>query len=496
MEILSNLLLGASVALSWANVAFCFSGVLLGTIVGMLPGLSPVTVISILLPLAYNIGDPITCIIFLAGIYYGSQYGGSTSAILLRMPGETASIVTTIDGYAMTLKGRAGAALAISALSSFFAGTVATLLIGLLAIPMSQIAFLFGPAEYTALMLLGLLATVALSTGDFLKGVAMALTGILLGMIGTDVNTGIPRYTFDNYNLLDGISFAVLAVGIFGFGELIYNFFHEKNLKITIPKFKELYPSRSEFNQSLLPTLRGTFIGSVLGILPGAGALLSSFGSYALEKKIAKDPENFGKGKIAGIAGPEAANNAGAQTSFIPMLSLGIPTTAVMTLMIASLMIYGIQPGPQVISSNPDLFWGLIVSMWIGNLMLVILNLPLIGIWVSVLRIPKLLLYSFILILCIIGIYSASNNWFEVWLLIPFTLMGYIFKRLGCEPAPLAMGFVIGIMFEDHLRRALQISRGDWFYFLDKPISLGLLIITATIVVTSIYIKSRNIKII
>jgi len=496
MEILNNLVLGASVALSWTNVVFCFLGALLGTLVGVLPGLSPVTVISILLPLAYNIGDPITCIIFLAGIYYGSQYGGSTSAILLRMPGETASIVTTIDGYAMTRQGRAGAALSIAALSSFFAGTIATLLIGLMAGPMSQVAYAFGPAEYTSLMLLGLLATIALSAGDFFKGLAMALTGILLGIVGTDINTGVMRYTFGNLNLLDGISFAVLAVGIFGFGELLYNLFHEKNLKVDIPKFKELYPTRSEFQQSLWPAVRGTCVGSMLGILPGAGALLSSFGSYALEKKLAKDPENFGKGKIAGVAGPEAANNAGAQTSFIPMLSIGIPTTAVMTLMIASLMIYGIQPGPQVISSNPNLFWGLIVSMWVGNLMLVILNLPLIGVWVSILRIPKILLYAAILVACIIGIYTTNNNWFEVWLLIPFTLLGYIFKRLDCEPAPLAMGFVIGIMFEDHLRRALQISRGDWFYFLDKPISLGLLIITATLVLASIYVKSRDIKIV
>lgn len=492
MEILENLLMGDQVALTWQNLAYCFLGVLLGTLVGVLPGISPVTVISILLPMSYALGDPIASIIFLAGIYYGSQYGGSTTAILLKMPGETASLVTTIDGYAMTRNGRAGAALSIAALASFFAGTVATLIIGLMAVPMAEMAFKFGPAEYTALMVLGLLAAISLTNGSFLKGLGMALIGILLGTVGTDINTGAQRFTFGDINLMDGISFAIIAVGVFGLGELLYNLFHESDIKTQIPKLKDLYPSKQEFKESVMPAVRGTAIGSMLGILPGAGALLSSLASYAVEKKLSRDPENFGKGKVAGVAGPEAANNAGAQTSFIPMLSLGIPTTAVMALMIASLMIHGIQPGPQIISSNPDLFWGLVVSMWVGNAMLVVLNLPLVGVWVSVLKIPRTLLFSLISIACVYGIHSINNNWFDVWLLLPFAIFGYVCKNLNLEPAPLAMGFVIGLMFEEYLRRSLMISRGDWMYFLDKPISATFLAIAAILIIASVVFKSRK----
>lgn len=492
MEILENLLMGGQVALTWQNLAYCFLGVLLGTLVGVLPGISPVAVISILLPMSYALGDPITSIIFMAGIYYGSQYGGSTTAILLKIPGESASLVTTLDGYAMTRNGRAGAALAIAALASFFAGTVATLIIGLLAAPMAEVAFKFGPAEYTALMVLGLLAAISLTNGSFLRGLGMALIGILLGTIGIDINSGTQRFTFGDPNLMDGISFAIIAVGVFGLGELLYNLFTGSDIKPRIPKLRDLYPSKQEFKESAMPTVRGTAIGSMLGILPGAGALLSSLASYAVEKKLSRDPENFGKGKVAGVAGPEAANNAGAQTSFIPMLSLGIPTTAVMALMIASLMIHGIQPGPQIISSNPDLFWGLVVSMWIGNAMLVILNLPLVGVWVSVLKIPRMLLFSLILVACIYGIHSINNNWFDVWLLLPFAIFGFVCKKLDLEPAPLAMGFVIGLMFEEYLRRSLMISRGDWMYFLDKPISATFLAIAAILVIASIVFKSRK----
>lgn len=492
MEILDNLILGGQVAFSWNNIVYCFMGTLVGTLVGVLPGLSPVTVIAILLPAAYSVGDPVSAIIFLAGIYYGSQYGGSTSAILLRMPGETASLVTTIDGYAMTRNGRGGAALAIAALASFLAGTVATIFIGLLAVPMAEVAFKFGPAEYTSLMVLGLLAAISLSTGSFINGLGMSLIGMLLGMIGTDINTGVQRFTFGNVNLMDGINFAILAVGLFGFGELLYNLLHQLHSRVKIPRLRELYPTKDEIKHSTMPAIRGTVIGSLLGILPGAGALLSSFASYAIEKKLSRSPVPFGQGNVAGVAGPEAANNAGAQTSFIPMLSLGIPTTAVMTLMIASLMIYGIQPGPQIITSNPNLFWGLIVSMWMGNAMLVILNLPLIGIWVSVLKIPKLILYSLILSVCIYGIYALNSNWFDVWLLVPFAIFGYICKRLDLEVAPLAMGFVIGLMFEEHLRRALMITRGDWMFFIEKPISLTFLVVCATLVIGSSIFKSRR----
>jgi len=492
MEILENLLLGGQLAFSWQNIIYCFLGVLLGTLVGVLPGVSPVAVISILLPMSYTLGDPITSIIFMAGIYYGSQYGGSTTAILLKMPGESASLITTLDGYAMTRNGRAGAALAIAALASFFAGTISTIVIGVMAIPMSAVAFKFGPTEYTALMVLGLLAAISLTNGSFLKGLGMALIGILLGTVGTDINTGLQRFTFDNINLIDGISFAIVAVGVFGLGELIYNLIHESNIKTRIPKLKDLYPSKTEFKDSVMPAVRGTAIGSMLGILPGAGALLSSLASYSVEKKLSRDPENFGKGKVAGVAGPEAANNAGAQTSFIPMLSLGIPTTAVMALMIAALMIHGIQPGPQIISSNPDLFWALIVSMWIGNAILVVLNLPLVGVWVSVLKIPKILLFSLISIACVYGVYSINNNWFDVWLLIPFAIFGYASKRLDLEPAPLAMGFVIGLMFEEHLRRSLMISQGDWMFFLEKPISASFLALAMSLVIASMIFKLRR----
>jgi TctA family transporter len=491
LEVLNNLALGFQVALTGSNIVYCFLGALLGTLVGVLPGISPVTVIALLLPAVYSIGDPVTSIIFLAGIYYGSQYGGSTSAILLKIPGEAANLVTCIDGHAMTKKGRAGAALSIAALSSFFAGTVATVIIGLLAGPLSIMAFKFGPAEYASLMVLGLLAAVTLTNNNFLTGLAMVLIGILLGTIGTDVNSGITRFTFGNANLADGIGFAVLAVGLFGLGELLYNVIHEFYTKAVIPKLRDLYPTKKEFKDSINPTIRGTMLGSLLGVLPGAGPMLSSLASYVMEKRLSKNPKQFGHGAVAGIAGPEAANNASAQTSFIPMLSLGIPTTAVMALMIASLMMFGIQPGPRTISLNPELFWGLVASMWLGNFMLVILNLPLVGVWVSILKIPRPLLFSLITIGCVYGIYYINNNWFDVFLLIPLTIAGYIFKKLDCDPSPLIMGFVIGAMFEEYLRRALQIAQGNWAIFIDRPISLTFLLITVVLVTSGIIFKRK-----
>lgn len=492
MEILANLTLGFEVAFTIENLVWCLIGTMLGTLIGVLPGIGPMAAMSMLLPLMYGLNNPVTGLIFLAGLYYGTQYGGSTTSILLKMPGETSSLVTAIDGYAMSQQGRGGSALAIAATASFVAGTIATVLVALIGQPLTEVAFLFGPAEYASLMVLGLLASVSLSQGDFLTGLGMVLLGILLGTVGTDINSGITRFTLGSPNLVDGISFAVIAMGVIGLGELVYSWLHGSTQKPAIPKLTELYPNKEEIKKAWPAALRGTAIGSILGLLPGAGAILSSFASYVAEKKISRNPEKFGKGAPEGVAGPEAANNAGAQTSFVPMLSLGIPTTPVMAMMIAAMMINNIQPGPQVMTSHPALFWGLIASMWIGNLMLLILNLPLVGIWVQALRLSKNILFPCIIIFAIIGAHSLNNNWFDVGLLFVFGAIGYVFKRLDCEPSPMAMGFVIGAMFEEHLRRTLSISRGDWMIFLDRPISLTFLLITVILVATSIFFKSRR----
>ena len=427
--------------------------------------------------------DPTTALIMLAGIYYGAQYGGSTTAILVNLPGETSSVVTTLDGYQMARKGRAGPALAIAAIGSFFAGSVATFLIAAFAPPLSEVAFKFGPAEYFALMVLGLIAAVVLAHGSFIKALAMVVLGLLLGMIGTDVNSGVARFSFDVPELSDGIEFVVIAMGMFGFGEIIANLEQREHREVFTKKVGRLLPSWPEFKASIAPILRGTALGSFLGILPGGGAVLASFSSYAIEKKISKTPERFGTGAIEGVAGPESANNAGAQTSFIPMLTLGIPTTPVMALMVAAMMIHNIQPGPQVMTSNPTLFWGLIASMWIGNLMLVILNLPLIGMWVQLLKVPYRLLYPAILVFCAIGVYSINNNPFDVLMTAAFGVLGYLFFKLRCEPAPLILGFILGPMMEENLRRAMLLSRGDPTVFFTRPLSLGLLIAAAALVV-------------
>ena len=489
---MESLLIGFETAFTLQNLLYCFMGVLLGTVVGVIPGMGPLAAISILLPITFGLSDPITAIIFISGIYYGTQYGGSTTSILLNLPGETSSVVTTLDGYQMTQNGRGGAALAIAAIGSFIAGTVGTAIIGLLGEPLSKMVFLFGPAEYTSLMVLGLLASVSLSQGSFLKGLGMALIGILLGSIGTDVNSGLQRFTFSSINLYDGISFAIIAMGLFGLSEIILEFLNKDKSHLITPKFKELYPSKKELKESLPAIARGTGVGSILGILPGTGAVISSFISYALEKKISKDPDKFGKGAIEGVAAPESANNAAAQTSFIPALSIGIPTTPVMSLIVATLIIQGIQPGPQVISSNPELFWGLIVSMWVGNFLLLILNLPLVGLWIQFLKIPKILLLFLTVSVCVFGTYSVNNSWFDVGMLIPFTILGIVFKKLGCGAAPLALGFVIGPMLEEYFRRSLTISGGNWSIFIDKPISFSLLFLATIIVVSSIFIKLKT----
>jgi TctA family transporter len=476
MEVLlTNLATGFSAAATAQNLMYCFIGVTLGTLIGVLPGIGPLATIAMLLPATYRMTDPTSALIMLAGIYYGAQYGGSTTAILVNLPGESSSVVTTLDGYQMARRGRAGPALAVAALGSFFAGTVATFLIAAFAPPLAELAFKFGPAEYFSLMVLGLIAAVVLAHGSVIKALAVVVLGLLLGMIGTDVNSGVARFSFDIPELSDGIEFVAVAMGMFGFAEIILNLEQRDKGEVFTSKVSGLLPSASELRSSVWPVLRGTTLGSFLGILPGGGAVLASFSAYALEKKISKTPERFGKGAIEGVAGPEAANNAGAQTSFIPMLTLGIPTTPVMALMVAAMMIHNIQPGPQVMTSNPTLFWGLIASMWVGNLLLVILNLPLIGIWIKLLNVPYRVLFPAILLFCCIGAYSINNNVFDVFMTIPFAILGYVFKKLDCEAAPLLLGFVLGKLMEEYLRRALTISRGDPTVFCTRPLSATLL---------------------
>ena len=483
MEVFSHLAVGFQTAGTLENLMYCFIGVFLGTAIGVLPGIGPLATIAMLLPITYQLSDPTTALIMLAGIYYGSQYGGSTTAILVNLPGESASVVTVLDGYQMARKGRAGPALAIAAIASFFAGTVATVLLAAFAPPLAEVAFKFGPAEYFSLMVLGLVAAVVLANGSVVKALAMVVLGLLLGMIGTDVNSGVARFSFDIPELTDGVEFAVVAMGMFGFAEIILNLEQKEDRGILAGKITGLFPNMKDLKQAFMPMVRGTALGSFLGILPGGGATLSAFSSYALEKKVSKHPELFGTGTIEGVAGPEAANNAGSQMSFVPMLTLGLPTNAVMALMIAAMMIHNIQPGPQVMSSNPTLFWGLICSMWIGNVMLVILNLPLIGIWIKLLTIPYRLLYPAILLFCCIGAYSVNNNTFDVFMTIPFAILGYAFKKLDCEPAPLLLGFVLGKLMEEYLRRALTISRGDATVFFTRPLSLVLLILAGILLV-------------
>ncbi|MEY3969430.1 MAG: hypothetical protein RL617_443 [Pseudomonadota bacterium] len=483
MDLLSNLAIGVETAFTLNNLAWCFAGVLLGTLIGVLPGIGPLATIAILLPITYKMGDPSTALIMLAGIYYGSQYGGSTTAILVNLPGESASVVTTLDGYQMARKGKAGLALATAALGSFFAGTVATFLIAAFAPPLAELAFKFGPAEYFSLMVMGLIAAVVLAHGSFVKALAMVVLGLLLGLMGTDVNSGVARFTFGVPELIDGIEFAVIAMGLFGFSEIIYNLKTQEARDLLKEKVTDLVPSRQDVRRAAPAVLRGTMLGSFLGVLPGGGGILSSFAAYAIEKKISKHPEEFGKGAIEGVAGPESANNAGAQTSFIPVLTLGIPTTPVMALMVAAMMIHDVQPGPQVMTANPSLFWGLIVSMWVGNFFLVILNLPLIGIWIKLLQVPYRLLYPAILIFCCIGAYSINNSVWDVLMIIPFAILGYYFKKWKCEPAPLLLGFILGEMMEEYLRRALTLSRGDWWVLLDRPLSATLLGIAAVLII-------------
>jgi putative tricarboxylic transport membrane protein len=482
MDLLSNLALGFETAFTLQNLVYCLIGCVLGTLIGVLPGLGPVATIAMLLPATYAL-PPIAALIMLAGIYYGAQYGGSTTAILINIPGESSSVVTAIDGYKMARNGRAGVALFTAGMGSFFAGCVATLVLAGFAAPLSELAFKFGPAEYFSLMVLGLIGAVVLASGSLVKAIGMIILGLLLGLIGTDVNSGTARYSFGVPQLTDGLGFVALAMGVFGFAEIMANLEQKEKRETFLDKVTNLWPTKTDFKRMIKPILRGTTLGSVLGILPGGGAALAAFGAYSLEKKISKYGHEFGKGAIEGVAAPESANNAAAQTSFIPLLTLGIPPNAVMALMVGAMTIHNIQPGPQVMTSNPALFWGLIASMWIGNFMLIILNLPMIGVWVKLLTIPYRHLYPAILVFCCIGVYSVNNTVFDIYLTAAFGILGYIFMKFKCEAPPLLLGFVLGPMMEENFRRALLLSRGDYTVFVTRPLSGALLVAALLLVI-------------
>ncbi len=495
MELLSNLALGLEATMTVTNLLYCLIGVFLGTAVGVLPGLGPIATIAMLLPATFSL-PPVTSLIMLAGIYYGASYGGSTTAILVNLPGESSSVVTAIDGYQMARKGRAGKALAIAAIGSFFAGTVATLVLAMFAPPLAELALKFGPAEYFSLMTLGLVAAVVLAHGSLLKAIGMTVLGLLLGLIGTDVNSGMARYTFDLPELADGINFVIVAMGIYGLGEVIRNLEDKDARSIVMKKVTGLMPTMDDLKRCTAPILRGTGIGCILGILPGGGTMLSSFAAYSIEKKVSKNAAEFGHGAIEGVAAPESANNAGAQTSFIPMLTLGIPSNPVMALMIGALIIQGIQPGPAVMTEQPALFWGIIVSMWVGNLFLLVLNLPMIGLWTRMIMLPYQYLYPLILMFCAIGVFSLNNSSFDIYLMALFGLFGYICLKLDCEPAPLLLGFILGPMMEEYLRRALLLSHGDAMVFVQRPISavlLGISTIALLVVLSPALRKKREV---
>ncbi|HEX5998362.1 MAG TPA: tripartite tricarboxylate transporter permease [Hyphomicrobiaceae bacterium] len=496
MELFHNLIFGFSVAFSLQNLMYCAIGVSVGTLIGVLPGIGPLATIAMLLPLTFNIA-PVSAMIMLAGIYYGAQYGGSTAAILVNLPGETSAVVTCLDGHQMARQGRAGPALAIAAIGSFVAGTFGTMLIAVAGPPLAGIALQFGAPEYFSLMLMGLVGAAVLAQGDMVKSLAMVAMGLLLGIVGTDVNSGVRRFVFGLNELADGISFLVLAVGVFAIGEIVSNLSDPEERRFFTGRVKNLMPTTEDIKASAAPVLRGTLLGALFGILPGTGPSIASFSSYMIEKKLAKDPSRFGKGAIEGVAGPESANNADAQCKFIPMLTLGLPASSVMALMLGALTIQGIQPGPEVMTTRPELFWGLIASMWIGNALLVILNLPMIGVWVKLLKVPYRLLFPAIMAFSAIGVYSVNNSSFEIYLAALFGVVGVAWIRLGCSPAPMLLGFVLGPMMEEHLRRAMLVSRGDASVFFTRPISLAFIVATMGIVALMIVpaIRARRVDV-
>ena len=493
MDLFINLAHGFSVALSPMNLLFCLIGALVGTLIGVLPGVGPVATIAMLLPITFGL-PPVGALIMLAGIYYGAQYGGSTTSILVNIPGEASSVVTTLDGHQMARQGRAGPALAIAAIGSFIAGCVSTVLVAAVGAPLTKLALLFGPAEYFSLMVLGLVFAVVLAKGSVIKAIAMIMLGLLLSMVGSDIETGQSRMAFDVPELSDGIGFVVVAMGVFGFAEIIRNLETqtEETRSIVTSKVTGLMPTWPDLKASAGAITRGTIIGSILGILPGGGAVIAAFAAYTFEKKVAKDPSRFGRGAIEGVAAPESANNAAAQTSFIPLLTLGIPPNAVMALMVGAMTIHGIVPGPQVMTKQPDLFWGMIASMWLGNLMLVVINLPLVGVWVKLLQVPYRMMFPAILIFCNIGNYSINNAPFDVGMTAVFALVGYWLIKLDFEPAPMLLGFVLGPLMEENLRRAMLIARGDPMTFLYRPISATLLAIAVFLLVLAVLPMIRS----
>jgi putative tricarboxylic transport membrane protein len=481
-DIFNNLATGFGAALSLKNLGFALLGTLLGTLIGVLPGIGPIPTIAMLLPITFGL-DPLASLIMLAGIFYGAQYGGSTTSILVNMPGEASSIVTTLDGHPMAQQGRAGTALGVAALGSFFAGCVGTIFIAAFGPPLAAFAQEFNSPDYFSLMVLGLVTAVVLAHGSVIKAIGMVLIGLLLGLVGTDVNSGLTRYTFGISAIWEGIEFLPLVIGLFGIVEIIRNLEQRELPRFPVStRMRDLWPSMKDFKQAWPAVLRGTGLGSILGVLPGGGAVLASFASYTLEKKIADDPSRFGKGAIEGVAGPESANNAAAQTSFIPLLTLGLPSNAIMALMMGALIIHGLQPGSAVMTKRPDLFWGMVASMWIGNAMLLIINFPLIGIWVRLLSVPYRLLYPAILLFCVIGVYSTNTQFAQLVLMGIFAVFGYLLYRFGCEPAPLVLGFILGPLMEENLRRALVFLRGDPMIFLQRPISAGLLAATVLVI--------------
>ncbi|HEY0570248.1 MAG TPA: tripartite tricarboxylate transporter permease [Enterovirga sp.] len=482
MDIIANVAQGFGVALLPVNLLYCFIGVFIGTLVGVLPGIGPVSAMSLLLPITLA-GTPESGIIMMAGIYYGSMYGGSTTSILVNIPGEAASVVTCLDGHEMALQGRAGPALGIAALGSFFAGTFAIVALMLVAPTLAIWAVAFGPAEYFSLMVLGLVVLTFLTQGSMAKALLMACVGAVLGLIGLDSITAQPRLTFDRLELYDGIGLVPVVMGLFGIAEVLANLERPIARKIIKTKLSQLWPNREDWKASAGPMARGTVLGFFLGILPGGGAVISSFASYALEKRLSKTPERFGRGAIEGVAGPEAANNAAAGGAFIPLMTLGIPPNVVMALLLGAFIIHGLQPGPLLMTQNPTLFWGIIVSMYIGNAMLLVLNLPLVGMWAQLLRVPYNILFPLIVLFSIVGVYCSSNNVFDVYVMIGFGILGYLMRKTGYEPAPLVLAFVLGPMLENNLRKALILSQGDLSTFVMRPISAICLVFAAVLLI-------------
>jgi TctA family transporter len=493
MDIFSNIALGLGTALTFNNLLYCFIGVFLGTLVGVIPGIGHLAAMSMLFPLTFYL-DPTTALIMLAGIWYGSSYGGSTASILLNIPGSPANAVTCLDGYPMARQGRGGVALLMTTVASFVGGSIGILLLMWFAPVIARYALSFGSAEYFSLMVLGLVAASTISEGSAIKGLAMVVLGIMFGTVGADIYTGTPRFSFGFLELTDAINLVALAMGIFGVAEIIASVrrVHVGDIDPESVKFKAMKPSREDFRRSWFPMLRGSSIGSFFGTLPGTGPSVAAFMAYAVEKKVAREPERFGKGAIEGIMAPESANNSADQTSFIPTLSLGIPGSPTMALMLGALMIHGIAPGPSLLNEQPSLFWGLVMSFWIGNLMLVVLNVPLIGIWVRMLTVPYHLLFPAILMFICIGTYTVNNSAFDVWLVAFFGLLGYMMRVFEWPAAPLLLGFVLGPLMEEHFRRAMLLSRGDFMTFVDRPISATVIAITVLILLWGFYSAFRR----